>query len=105
MDKRLFKHAFLYALLLFLAVRIFMSLVLGLGMPLIAEKLLGLPRDSLIYQALMMLTGLVVILIVLLVAIPVGVSMSGAVVAGILGWALTDNGEATHEGSELIELS
>jgi len=31
MDKRLFKHAFLYALLLFLAVRIFMSLVLGLA--------------------------------------------------------------------------
>ena len=50
------------------------------------------------------MVGPIVILIVLLVAIPVGVSMSGAVVAGILGWALTDNGEATHEGSELIEL-
>jgi hypothetical protein len=31
--------------------------------------------------------------------------MSGAVVAGILGWALRDNGVATHEGSELVELS
>lgn len=31
MDKRLIKHAFRYALLLFLAVRIFMSLVLGLA--------------------------------------------------------------------------
>ncbi|MFP5254747.1 MAG: hypothetical protein ACLGI8_02740 [Acidimicrobiia bacterium] len=51
------------------------------------------------------MVGPVVILIVLLVAIPVGIAMSGAVVAGILGWALTTNGEATHEGSELIELS
>jgi type IV secretion system protein VirD4 len=47
------------------ALFLIVALVLGLGMPLIAEKLLGLPRDSLIYQALMMLTGLVVILIVL----------------------------------------
>jgi len=49
--------------------------------------------------------GPIVILVVLLVLIPVSVAMSGAVVAGILGWALRDNGEATHEGSELIELS
>ncbi len=51
------------------------------------------------------MVGPIVILVVLLVAIPVGVSMSGAVVAGILGWALKGNSEATHEGSELIELS
>ena len=25
--------------------------------------------------------------------------------AGILGWSLKDNGEATHEGSELIDLN
>lgn len=49
--------------------------------------------------------GPIIILVVLLVAIPVSVAMTGAVVAGILGWALRDNGEATHEGSELIELS
>lgn len=51
------------------------------------------------------MVGPIVIIVVLLVAIPVGVAMSGAVVAGILGWALKSNGEATHEGSELIELS
>lgn len=51
------------------------------------------------------MVGPIVILVVLLVAIPVAVAMSGAVVAGILGWALTDNAEATHEGSELVELS
>lgn len=49
--------------------------------------------------------GAIIIAVVLLVAIPVAVSMSGAVVAAILGWALKENGEATHEGSELIELS
>lgn len=49
--------------------------------------------------------GPIVIVIVLLIAIPVGVSMSGGVVAGILGWALKDNGEQTHEGSELIDIS
>jgi len=49
--------------------------------------------------------GVVIILAVLLVAIPVGVSMSGAVVAGILGWGLKSDAEARHEGSELLELS
>src|SRR3546814_18974753 len=37
------------------------GLVLGLGVPLILGKLLGLPRDSNIYQLVMMLTGLVII--------------------------------------------
>ena len=41
------------------------GLVLGLGVPLILGKLLGLPRDSHIYQTVMMLTGLVFILVAL----------------------------------------
>lgn len=49
--------------------------------------------------------GALILVVVILVAIPVGVSMSGAVVAGLLGWSLKDNAEATHEGSELIDLS
>jgi hypothetical protein len=49
--------------------------------------------------------GAIILAVIILVVIPVSVSMSGAVVAGILGWALKDNAEATHEGSELIELS
>ena len=56
----LIRHLFGVAML-FLIV----GLVLGLGMPLLLGKLLGLPRDSLIYQAVMMLTGLVVILVTL----------------------------------------
>ena len=49
--------------------------------------------------------GAVILAVIILVIIPVSVCMSGAVVSGILGWALRDNGEATHEGSELIDLS
>jgi len=49
--------------------------------------------------------GALILIAILLVAIPVGVAMSGAVVAGILGWALKENGEATHDGSELIDLN
>lgn len=49
--------------------------------------------------------GVIVILVILVIAIPVSVLMTGAVVAGILGSSLKDNGERTHEGSELIELS
>ncbi len=41
------------------------ALVLGLGVPLILGKLLGLPRDSNIYQIVMMLTGLVIFLVTL----------------------------------------
>ena len=51
------------------------------------------------------MSGAAIITIVLLVVIPVGVILTGAAVAGILGWALKDNGEATHEGSELIDLN
>ena len=49
--------------------------------------------------------GAIIIAVVILVIIPVGVCLSGAIIAAILGWALRDNGEATHEGSELIELN
>lgn len=49
--------------------------------------------------------GALILAVIIVVAIPVSVCMTGGVVAGILGWALKDNGEATHEGSELIDLN
>lgn len=49
--------------------------------------------------------GALVIAVILLVVIPVAVILTGAVVAAILGWSLKDNAEATHEGSELIDLN
>lgn len=51
------------------------------------------------------MAGVVVIVAVLLVAIPVGVLVSGAVAAGLLGWSLKTEGEAANEGSELIPLN
>lgn len=51
------------------------------------------------------MAGVVIIVLVLIVGIPVAVIMTGAVVAGILGWALRDNGEAVNAGSELIDLN
>ncbi|HEX6425949.1 MAG TPA: hypothetical protein VFZ79_20825 [Acidimicrobiales bacterium] len=49
--------------------------------------------------------GAVLIVVVLLVVIPVGVMMSGAVVAAALGWTLKDDADARYEGSELIALN
>jgi hypothetical protein len=47
--------------------------------------------------------GVILVLLAILVMIPVGVLLSGGVVAGVIGFFLKDNGEKTHEGSELIE--
>ena len=51
------------------------------------------------------MAGGILLAVVIIVLIPVAVIMTGAVVASILGWLLKDNGEATHEGSELIDLN
>ena len=47
----------------------------------------------------------ILLAIVIVVVIPMAIAMTGAAVAVILGWALGDNAEATHEGSELIDLN
>ena len=49
--------------------------------------------------------GAVIIVVVLVVAIPVGMLMSGAVAAGVLGFFLKDTVEHDHEGSELVDLN
>ena len=50
------------------------------------------------------MSGAAIITIVLLVVIPVGVIVTGAVVAGILGWSLKETGDE-DANPELIELS
>lgn len=45
----------------------------------------------------------IAIIFVLVVVIPVGVLVSGAVASAILGHLLKNEAEVTHEGSELIE--
>jgi len=47
--------------------------------------------------------GPIIIVVVLLVAIPVGVLMSGGVAAGLLGFFVNDDVDRSHEGSELLE--
>lgn len=49
--------------------------------------------------------GAIIIAVIILVAIPVSIMLTGAVVAAILGWSATDTVETAHEGSELIDLS
>ena len=49
--------------------------------------------------------GAILIAVIIIIAIPVAVMMTGAVVAAILGWSLRDNGEVVNEGSELIDLN
>jgi len=49
--------------------------------------------------------GVVIIVLVLVVVLPIVFIVSGLLVAIILGLALKQNGEATHEGSELIDLN
>jgi hypothetical protein len=45
----------------------------------------------------------IIFAVIVVVIIPVGVCMSGAVGAGILGFALKSDADARHEGSELLE--
>ena len=44
-------------------------------------------------------------IVVVLLLIPVGVLLSGAVLSGVLGWSLKTDAEDRNEGSELIELN
>lgn len=48
--------------------------------------------------------GVAIIVIVLLIVIPVGVLVSGAAGAGILGWFLKDDIDERYEDSEYLEL-
>ena len=49
--------------------------------------------------------GPIIIVFVLIVVLPVVFLMSGALIALVLSMALKSNAEATHEGSELIDLN
>lgn len=48
--------------------------------------------------------GPALIVIALLIAIPVGVLISGAVIAGVLGYSLRQDAEVRNEGSEYLAL-
>lgn len=47
--------------------------------------------------------GPIIIVVVLVLAIPVGFLMSTSLAAGVLGFLLKDNAEKTNADSELLE--
>mgnify|MGYP000055228916 CR=1 FL=1 len=51
------------------------------------------------------MAGPVLIVIALVLVLPISVLLSGAVLAGLLGWSIESEGDAEHEGSELLELN
>jgi hypothetical protein len=46
-----------------------------------------------------------ILIVVILLAIPVGLFVGGAVIAALLGTTLKIDGDVRHEGSELVELN
>lgn len=51
------------------------------------------------------MVGAIIIVVVLVVAIPVGILMSGAVGAGLIGHFLRETADAEHADSELLDLN
>lgn len=49
------------------------------------------------------MVGPAIIVIVLIVAIPVAVMVSGGAVAAVLGFLVKDEVDRSHEGSELLD--
>lgn len=49
--------------------------------------------------------GAAIIVVVLVIAIPVSILMSGAVASAIIGFFVRAEADANHEGSELIDLN
>ncbi len=47
--------------------------------------------------------GPIIIVIVLVIAMPVSVLMSGAVASALLGFFIKDDVDRSHEGSELLQ--
>lgn len=48
--------------------------------------------------------GPAIIVVILVIAIPVAVCMTGAAVAWILGWFLRDDADKRNAGTEYVEL-
>jgi hypothetical protein len=47
--------------------------------------------------------GALIIALLITIGIPVGFMLAGAALSLVFGWTLTDNAEAEHPDSELIE--
>jgi hypothetical protein len=49
--------------------------------------------------------GAIAIIIACCIAIPVGVLVSGGVLAAVIGWLVQEDVEQAHAGSELVALN
>ena len=49
--------------------------------------------------------GAIAVVVFIVVVVPVGVLIAGAVMAAVLGTSLKDDGEERAEGSELLDLN
>jgi hypothetical protein len=49
--------------------------------------------------------GAILIVIAVVLVLPPLFLLAGMVVSALLGWLSTEHAEATHEGSELVELN
>jgi hypothetical protein len=49
--------------------------------------------------------GGLLVALAIVIALPMSFLALGAIFSAIIGWLLKDNGEASHEGSELIDLN
>ena len=46
--------------------------------------------------------GAIIVAVVLVIGLPIGFFITGAVGSAVMGWLLKGDAETTHEGSELI---
>jgi putative copper export protein len=60
----------------------------------------GAPRFGKVWVVII---GALVIAVVIVFALPIAFLLSGTLGAVTMGWLLTENAEATHPGSELVE--
>jgi hypothetical protein len=49
--------------------------------------------------------GAILLVLAIVIALPVGLLVAGAVLSAILGWFLRNDAEESHPGSELIDLN
>ena len=49
--------------------------------------------------------GAILVVVAVVLVLPPMFLIAGGVFSAVLGWTAVDNAEATHEGSELIDLN
>ena len=52
-----------------------------------------------------MILGPIILAVIIVLVLPVAFMLTGGAIAGLYSYLLTEHGEETHEGSELVELN